>query len=127
MALTHTTAVRNAIADLVVDKVDQASTAGYIEIRDAAVVLATIPFPDPAFGNAGAAVAGKATANAITQTNASAAGTADNFKVYDGDDTELWSGTITATGGGGDLELSSTSITESVPCSITALSYTAPT
>lgn len=64
MAVTHPTAVRNAIADLVVDGIDAGAAAGTLEFQTAgSVEVATLTFSDPAFG---AAAAGVATASAIT-------------------------------------------------------------
>jgi hypothetical protein len=127
MALTHVTAIRNGLADLVVDAIDVGSgvAAGYIEISTAAfaTLLATLPFSNPAFG---AATGGVATANAITSdTDADNTGTAAVFKLKDRDAIEVLQGTVTATGGGGDIQLSSVSIVAGDTVSISSMTYTA--
>lgn len=99
MALTHSTAIRNAVADLVVDAIDAGSgnpngqlillTAGDVEV-------ATIELGDPAFG---AAALGIAIAASVTSEDSSATGgAAAKFKVVDKDGTTIFSGTFGTTG-----------------------------
>ena len=124
--MTHTTAVRNALADLVVDRLDQGTGAahGHLEILGADYgVLATLDLSNPAFG---AATGGVATANAIASALASATGIATMFRLRDRDDVLVLSGTVTATGGGGEVTLSSTSVFAGDTVNVTAAQYTAP-
>lgn len=84
-------AVRNAACDAVVDSIDGGTGAGYVEIRQSTTVLVTINCSATAFG---AAASGVATAAGTPLSGtAGASGTADNYRVYDGDDTLLWSST----------------------------------
>lgn len=123
MALTHVTAIRNQLADLVVDAIDAGTGAGYVEIQTSGdAEVATLTFSDPAFG---AASSGTATANAITDDSDATGGTAAKFRVFDSDDNEIWSGTVTATGGGGDLTLTSVAIGATDTVSITSWTYSA--
>jgi hypothetical protein len=128
MALTHVTALRNSLADLIADAIDVGSTDanGDLQIATSSAfttILATLQFANPAFG---AASGGTATANAIAaDTNAANTGTASNFRIRDRNNTEVVRGTVSATGGGGDIQLSSTSITATDTVSITSLTYTA--
>lgn len=72
-------------------------------------LLATLTCNATAF--AGAATGGVLTLNSITQDSAAdATGTATWFRLTKSDDTWVLDGDITATGGGGDLELDNTSI-----------------
>jgi len=68
MTINHSTAVRNAIADLVVDKLDEGTTnsTGRLKIYTTGktTLLATLDLSDPAFGIASS---GTATANTITR------------------------------------------------------------
>ena len=65
MAITLSTAARNAAANAVVDLVDAGSGAGKLVIMTAGdVEVATLTFSDPAFGNA---ASGTATASAIRE------------------------------------------------------------
>lgn len=122
---TLATAARNAACDAVVDLVDAGPAAGKLKIYDGAVLAVTIILPDPAFG---AAVAGVATANGLPlSANATAAvPAADNFEVTDSTDVVVFTGTVTATGGGGDLELNSTNIALGRPVSVTSWTHTQP-
>jgi hypothetical protein len=128
MPLTHVVAIRNALADLVVDAVDAGTTDpnGDIQIAilaDFVTILATLEFANPAFG---AAAAGVATANAIApDTNAAGTGSAGFFRLRDRDNAEVLRGTVTVTGDGGDLQLSSIVINPADTVSITSMTYAA--
>jgi hypothetical protein len=123
MTLTHSTAVRNGVADLVVDDIDGGTGAGaFLLLTAADAVVAELPFSDPAFA---AASGGAAAANAITSDTNAAGGEVAKFAWVDGDDTVIVEGTVTGTGGGGDIEMTSTTVaaTETVSCS--SATYTA--
>lgn len=123
MAITHVAAVRNGLADYVVDTIDAGAGAGSLVIMTSGdVEVATLTFSDPAFG---AATGGTATANAISDDTNATGGTAALFKVQDSNTNEVFRGTVTATGGGGDIELSSVSIGVGDTVSITAFTYSA--
>ena len=127
MAITHPTTIRNGIADYVVDQIDAGAGAGDIQIATTAfgTILATLACSDPAAGNA---ASGVATFNAITDdSSADATGTAAVFRIRDSDTNEVFQGTVTATGGGGDMELSSISIVATDIVSLNGTNtYTAP-
>lgn len=133
MAIKLTNAAKSAAADAVVDSIDAGAGAGTLEIRtgaqptnaddaDSGTLLATLTFSDPAFG---AASNGVATASAITQdSSADATGTAGYFVVKTSTGTKIFTGSVTASGGGGDMQLVTTSITSGQPVTITAFTYT---
>lgn len=124
MSVTHPTAVRNAIADLVVDLIDAGAGAGTIEFQTAgSVEVATLTFSDPAFG---AASGGTAAASAITADASATGGTIAKAVVKDSNGTEVFSCSVTATGGGGDIELNSLVVSAGQQVSLTSLTYTAP-
>ena len=76
---------------------------------------------------AAAASGGVLTVNAISQTNAAASGTASFFRVYESTSTTCYmQGTVTATGGGGDLQLNTVTIASGGPDTITSFTITAP-
>ncbi|MCF6216839.1 MAG: hypothetical protein L3J58_11800 [Emcibacter sp.] len=105
MALTHATAVRNDIADAVVDLVDAGSTdltGDLVIMTSGDVEVATLALSDPAFG---AAASGTATANAVADDASATGGTAALFKIQNRDNVEIFRGTVTGVGGGGDIEL----------------------
>jgi len=119
-----TIAARNAAGTALTDLLN----SGSIEIRTGAspgvdsaatgTLLGTLPLSATAFGTWSA---GSATANAITQdASADATGTAGYFRALNAGSGAVIDGTITATGGGGDLELNSVSITAGATIDITS-------
>jgi hypothetical protein len=123
MAITHPTAIRNAIADLVVDRLDLGSgtSAGRLVFLTAgAVAVATLPLSNPAFG---AASAGTATANSITSDTNAAGGTTTNFALRDRDATPIVQGTVGTSGS--DINMSSVVIGAGDTVSVSSLTYTA--
>lgn len=89
-----------------------------------ATLLSTLTFANPsAPGSSG----GICTFSAITSdTDAAATGTATFFRITKSDGTVVGQGTVTATGGGGDLTLPTTSIVQHQTVAITSLTYTRP-
>jgi hypothetical protein len=125
MALTHVTAVRNGLADYLVDLLDDGTTdaqGDLVIMTSGDVEVATLALSNPAFG---AAASGTATASAITSDSSATGGTAALFKLQDRDNGEVVRGTVTATGGGGDIELSSVTIGAGSTVSISSLTYSA--
>lgn len=126
MSLTHGAAIRNVVADAVVDAVDAGTPPGLLKIRDSSnVVLATIALATTAFGSASGGVASMS-GLPKSDTSADATGTAANFIVTNAAGTTIFAGSVTATGGGGDLTLDNLSIVSGQTVTITAGSYTAP-
>lgn len=121
-AVTHPTAVRNAIADLVVDLIDAGDSAGTLEFRTSGdAEVATLTFGDPAFG---AASNGTATANAIASDTSATGGTAAKAVAKDSDDTDVFFCSVGTTGE--DINLSSVEIGNGDTVSMTSLTYSAP-
>lgn len=128
-----------AAANAVVDLLDGGTGAGYIEIRTGSqpasvgtaatgTLLGTLTLSDPAFGNATAASPAVATASAITSdTTADATGTAGWFRAYDSSAVAVIDGSITASGGGGDLQLDSVSIVAGGTIAISSWTISHPT
>jgi len=124
VSVTHPTTVRNSLADLVVDLIDAGAGAGTLELQTSgAVEVATITFGDPAFG---AAAAGTATANATTPDSSATGGTIAKFAAQDSDGNDAFLGSVTATGGGGDIEMNSVVISALQTVTLTSLTYSAP-
>ena len=131
------TAVRQAMGNAAVALVDAGATAGKLKIYSGAVpaspndalgaqvLLAELTMADPSFGSTDAN--GVATANPITaDAAADATGTASFFRIEDSAGVTRFQGDVTATGGGGDLQLATTSITAGVEVSISSLTITVP-
>lgn len=121
--VTHPTAIRNGIADHVVDQLN----TGTIEFLTAAdAVIATLTFASTAFGAGGTPSAGIATAEEIGSDTDCEPGTVTKFVAKSSGSAVIFQGTVTATGGGGDITLSSTLIGDGDTISISALTYEAP-
>lgn len=122
----HTTAVRNSIADLVVDLLDVGvvgNANGQLIFRTAGdVEVATLNFANPAFG---AAAVGVATANAITSDTNATGGTTTKATLEDRANTEILEATVGTSGT--DIILSSTAIGATDTVSMSSLTYAAPT
>ena len=134
MAIRLSNAAAIAACNAIVDLCDVGG-AGSLRIRTGAqpangdsaatgTVLVTFTLSATAFGAAADANPhADATANAIASVNAAAAGTAGYYEVLDNAGTVLWTGTVTATGGGGDLTLASVSITSGQTVAVTSWKF----
>jgi hypothetical protein len=123
MSVTHPTAVRTAVADFIVDQLDAGAGPGTIEFRTGGgTEVATLTFDDPAFG---AASAGVATAGTITDDTNATGGTIAIAVMLDSDSNEIFRCSVTATGGGGDIELTSVVVAGGGTVSLTSLTYEA--
>ena len=131
MALQFSTALRNARADRIesyvgtsaIMKIRTGSVPANCAAADSGTVLATLNLPADWMNDASAgAVTLKGT---WSDTSNDATGTAAHFRVYrsDGTTCEL-QGTVTATGGGGDITLSSTSLVSGGSLTITSFTIT---
>lgn len=116
MAIQLSAAVRNARLDAIESTIGTTPT---LEIRsgsapancaaaDTGTVLATLTLPSDWM--AAASSGAKAIAGTWQDLSADATGTAAHFRIKQSTTCHL-QGTITATGGGGDMEVSSTSFT----------------
>lgn len=124
MAIVHTTTIRNRLADLVVDLLDSGGANGTLEFRSSGdSEIATLAFSATAFGDASNGIATAASITDDTQCNA---GTVTKFVALCASGDSAFSGTVTATGGGGDIVLSSTAIGQGDTISVSSLTYEAP-
>ena len=124
MAVTHPTAVRTTLANTVVDLIDAGAGAGTLEMQTSGdVEVATLTFSTTAFG---AASNGTATAAAITDDTNATGGTIAKARAKDSDTTEVFACSVTVTSGGGDIELSSVTISAGQTVGLTSLTYSAP-
>jgi len=117
MSVTHPTATRNALADFIVDQLDN----GTIEIQTSGdAEVATLTFGATAFG---AASSGIATAESITGDSDATGGTAAKAELKDGATAIVLCSVGTS---GEDINLSSVTIAADDTVDISALTYTAP-
>lgn len=118
MAMQYSTTVRNAKLDAVetaigtsaVLKIRTGSAPANCGTADSGTVVATCNLPSDWM--AAASSGSKAKSGTWEDTSADATGTAAHFRIYASDGTTCHiQGTVTATGGGGDLTVESTSFT----------------
>ena len=132
MALQFSVAVRNAMLDAIETGV---GTSARVKIRtgsvpancaaaDTGTVLADVSCPSDYM--AAASSGSKAKTGTWQDTSADATGTAAHFRVYASDGTTCHAqGTVTATGGGGDMELDTVSLVATQLFTITAFTINA--
>lgn len=115
MPLQFSTTVRNARLDAIetaigasaVLKIRTGAVPANVGTADAGTVVATINLP--ADWMSAASAAAKAMLGTWADASADAAGTAGHFRIYATDGTTAHvQGTVTATGGGGDMTLDNT-------------------
>ncbi len=130
MALQLSTSVRNAMLDAIETTV---GTSAILELRTGSVpaTCATadsgtllISYSLASDWAAAASSASKALNNTPITGSASATGTAGHFRLKDSGGTTCHAqGTITATGGGGDMTVDNTSIASGQTVNVTSLSF----
>lgn len=124
MAVTYTTAVKNARLDAVTAQIDAGAGAGKLEIGTTGMgtVLATITLADP---SASAASSGVLTFSSFprSDTSADATGTAAAARIRDSNNTDIVTGLTVGTSGS-DINLDSVSITAGQTVTITSATIT---
>lgn len=119
MTISHATATRNASGDAVVDLLD----GGKLVFFDSASAsVAVLALNATAFG---ACSNGSAVANSITDESSATAGNIETFALLDSSNGTVIYGSVTATGGGGDIEITSISANTGDIVSVTTLRYSA--
>ena len=132
MALQFSTTVRNAMLDAIETAI---STSAVLKIRtgsvpatcataDSGTVLSTLNLPSDWM--AAASSGSKAMTGTWSDSSADATGTAAHWRLYASDGTTCHAqGTVTATGGGGDMTVDNTSFASGQAFSVTSFSITA--
>lgn len=132
MTLQYSVAIRNARLDVVESTI---GTSAVMKIRtgaqpatcataDSGTVLATLSLPSDWLGAASSGT--KAIAGSWADSAADATGTAAHFRIYASDGTTCgMQGSVTATGGGGDLTVDSVSFVSGQPFSVSSFTLTA--
>lgn len=132
MTIQLSTAVRNAMLDSFETTI---STSAVLKIRtgsapadcataDSGTVLATLTLPSDWM--AAASSGSKAKSGTWEDTSADATGTAAHFRLYASDGTTChMQGTVTVSGGGGDMTVDSVSFTAGQSFTVTSFTITA--
>lgn len=132
MAFQFSTSSRNAALDAIettigasaIVKIRSGAAPANCATADSGTVLATLNLPADYFSSA--SNGSKTLLGTWQDTSADAAGTAGHFRMYASDGTTCHiQGTITATGGGGDMTLDNTSIASGQQITITSFTITA--
>jgi hypothetical protein len=133
VAVQLSATVRNAILDAIetavgataVLKIRTLAPPATVATADTGTVLATLTLP--ADWMSAAAAGAKAKLGTWSDASADATGTAAHWRLYASDGTTAHAqGTVTATGGGGDLQLDDITVTSGQVVTITAFTLTAP-
>ena len=131
MSVQLSVSVRNARLDAIESTI---GTAAVLKIRtgaapadvataDSGTVLATLSLPSDWMATASGGT--KAKSGTWQDASADATGTAAHFRIYASDGTTAHlQGTVTATGGGGDLQFDNTSIASGHAVTISSFSLT---
>ena len=132
MAFQFSTTARNAALDAIetaigtsaVLKIRSGSAPADCGTADSGTVLATLNLPSDWL--AAASGGSKSKSGTWEDASADATGTAGHFRIYASDGTTVhMQGTITATGGGGDMTLDNTSIASGQQVTITSFTLSA--
>lgn len=132
MALQYSVTVRNAqldafetaIGTAAVLKIRTGSAPANCATADSGTVLASCTLPSDWM--AAASSGSKAKSGTWEDTSADATGTAAHWRLYASDGTTCHAqGTVTATGGGGDMTVDNTSFASGQPFTVTSFSITA--
>lgn len=132
MALQYSDTVRNAKLDAVetaigtsaVLKIRTGSAPANVAAADSGTVLATVTLPSDWMAAASGGT--KAKSGTWQDSSADATGTAAHFRLYASDGTTCHAqGTVTATGGGGDLTVNNTSFAAGQDFTVSSFTLTA--
>lgn len=123
MSVTHLTALRTILADAVDDHVNTGSGTAVLQLRDGTTVVVEFDLSNPAFG---AAAAGIITlADTPLAATAEADGELDNFQIVNRNGDVSLAGSVTATGMGGDIEVTNVNVANGQDCELESLTYAA--
>jgi len=119
---TLSTAARNAACDAIVNLIDAGVAAGNLIFRTSGdIEVATLPFSDPAFGDA---ATGTATAATISSDSNATGGTVAKATLEDSDANIVLTATVSTSGA--DINLSSLAIGAGDTVSVSSLTVTVP-
>jgi hypothetical protein len=116
-------AIETAIGASAILKIRSGAAPASCAAADSGTVLATLALP--ADWMAAAAAGSKSKSGTWEDTSADATGTAAHFRIYASDGVTCHAqGTVTITGGGGDMTVDSTSFTAAQPFTINTFTLT---
>lgn len=128
MTISHSVAARDSQADNIGSLVDagSADASGDMQLKENALLICELVLPLPAFGSSSG---GTIILNGAPISNAAVDSTVgpgvNVFEVRDRDNGIVYQGTVTSTGGGGDLEMDNTSVNSGQTVTLQSHSYDA--
>lgn len=136
MAIGISTATQNAMCAAAVGRMDAGAGPGTIQIRTgtrpvdpnaaaSGTLLATFTCNDPAFGTPSAGAAAISNSPQLTTTGV-AAGDAGHFRALDSTGAVVMVGSVSDTGGSGDLKLNTITVSVGVSVAMDSGSITQP-
>lgn len=132
MSLTFADAAWNAMLDAfetatgvsAILKLRTGSAPATVASPSTGTVVATMNLPSDWMANAASGT--KALSGTWQDTSADAAGTVGHFEICKSDNTVMLRGTVTATGGGGDITLDNVAVNLAQSVTITAFNLSKP-
>jgi hypothetical protein len=131
MALKFSVAVRNGILDTIEDaigtptlKIFTGAKPSTLAYADSGTVLATMVLASDWLGSASGGSISRS-AGDWEDLSADNTGTAGHFRIYDDGPVAMIQGTVTATGGGGDMTLDNVSVASGQTITVTTFTITA--
>lgn len=129
MSLTFSTALRTARAAAIetelgaspIMKFRTGAPPSNVGSASTGTVVATLPLPADPFTQAGATISKSGT---WEDTSADNAGIIGHFELCQSDDTVVIRGTVTETGGGGDVTVDNNDVNAGQPVTVTSFSIT---
>ncbi|RUT32652.1 hypothetical protein EMQ25_05765 [Arsenicitalea aurantiaca] len=125
MTVTHVMALRNALATTVKEAHEVGSGTATLVLRDGSDPIVTFNLAATPFGAASSGII-TAASTPIEATASDSGPGVDNFITYDKNGDPQLSGSVTAVGMGGDIEVTNTNIALGQDCSLESLTYEAP-
>lgn len=130
MAIQLADSTRNARLDAIetdlgtspILRIRSSAVPANVAAADAGTILAEMTLPSDWMAAASGGT--KAKSGTWQDTSANAAGTAQHFRIYTSGGVAKLQGTVTATGGGGDMELDNVSIASAQQVTITSFTLT---
>ena len=124
MAVTHAAGVRDALAEVTRAAHAEGTTGeAVLQLRDDSAVVVEFEIGNTPFGAASSGVI--TLAGTPFDVTADDDGILDNFVTRDRDGAQVLAGSVTATGMGGDIEVTNTNVANLQDCSLDSLTYEA--
>ena len=125
MAISHSTALRAALAEAVNAFVDTGAGTAVLRLLDiSGNPLIDFPLPNPAYSSDSAGTI--SLLGTPISALASATGTISTFRVLNRDGTLAYAGTVSTEGGAGDLQVTNLSLVSGRRYAVLAHTYKAP-